>query len=376
RHHFGRRRRQRPDAEQHHQRKLKRQRHTGQQQHKDMSDSDRQPPLTIRMHERDNVAIVANDGGLPVGTVFPSGLTLREHVPQGHKVALVDLPSGSTVLRYNVPIGYAVRDIPAGSWVHERLLKMPSARELDNLPMATIKPEPLTPLEGYTFEGYRNADGSVGRRCILAITTSAQCVAGVVAFAVKRITEELLPRFPNVDDVVALEHTYGCGVAIDASDAIVPIRTLRNITLNPNFGGEVMVVSLGCEKLQHDRLLPPGTIPIVDERSIADVGVNAEPDLDLVVLQAEHHVGFMSMIESIMASALIHLERLNDRRREAVPASELVVGVQCGGSDAFSGVTANPAVGFCTDLLVRAGATVMFSEVTEVRDAIHELTGR
>jgi altronate dehydratase len=203
-----------------------------------------------------------------------------------------------------------------------------------------------------------------------------QCVAGVVDFAVKRIKEELLPRFPNVDDVVGLEHTYGCGVAIDAPDAIIPIRTLRNISLNPNFGGEVMVVSLGCEKLQPERLLPPGTIPIVDERSVADVGVNAEPDLDVIVLQGEKHVGYMSMIESIMASAMIHLERLNDRRRETVPASELVVGVQCGGSDAFSGVTANPAVGFCTDLLVRAGATVMFSEVTEVRDGIDQLTSR
>ena len=341
-----------------------------------MSDANRQPPLTIRMHDRDNVAIVANDGGLPAGTVFPSGLTLREHVPQGHKVALVDLPADVAVLRYNVPIGYAIRDIPAGSWVHERLLKMPAARELDNLPIATVRPAPLSPLDGYSFDGYRNADGSVGTRNILAITTTVQCVAGVVDFAVKRIKEELLPRFPNVDDVVGLEHTYGCGVAIDAPDAIVPIRTLRNISLKPNFGGEVMVVSLGCEKLQPERLLPPGTIPIVDERSVADVGVNAEPDLDVVVLQAEKHVGYMSMIESIMASAMIHLERLNDRRRETVPASELVVGVQCGGSDAFSGVTANPAVGFCTDLLVRAGATVMFSEVTEVRDGIDQLTSR
>ena len=341
-----------------------------------MSDAARQSPLTIRMHERDNVAIVANDGGLPAGTVFPSGLTLREHVPQGHKVALVDLPADSAVLRYNVAIGYAIRDIPAGSWVHERLLKMPAVRELDNLPIATVKPQPPSPLEGFTFEGYRNADGSVGTRNILAITTTVQCVAGVVDFAVRRIKDELLPRFPNVDDVVGLEHTYGCGVAIDAPDAIVPIRTLRNITLNPNFGGEVMVVSLGCEKLQPERLLPPGTIPIVDERSVADVGVNAEPDLDVVVLQSEHHVGYMSMIESIMATALVHLERLNDRRRETVPASELVVGVQCGGSDAFSGVTANPAVGFCTDLLVRAGATVMFSEVTEVRDGIDQLTSR
>src|SRR5437016_12072362 len=263
-----------------------------------MSISAQQPPLTIRMHERDNVAIVANDGGLSAGTTFPSGLTLPEHVPQGHKVALVDLAADSAVLRYNVAIGYAMRDIPAGSWVHERLLKMPSARELDNLPMATIKPEPLTPLEGYTFEGYRNADGSVGTRNILAITTTVQCVAGVVAFAVKRITEELLPRFPNVDDVVALEHTYGCGVAIDAADAIVPIRTLLHIPLNPNFGGEVMVVSLGCEKLQPDRLLPPGTIPIVDERSVADGGGHAEPVLDVVRLQDDKHVGFMSMIDS------------------------------------------------------------------------------
>jgi galactarate dehydratase len=256
------------------------------------------------------------------------------------------------------------------------LLQMPAARGLDNLPLATIKPVALPPLEGYTFEGYRNADGSVGSRNILAITTTVQCVAGVVEFAVKRIKEELLPRFPHVDDVVGLEHTYGCGVAIDAPDAVIPIRTLRNITLNPNFGGEVMVVSLGCEKLQPERLLPPGTIQIVDERNVADVGVNADAVLDVVCLQSEHHVGFMSMVDSIMQTALLHLERLDARRRETVPANELVVGVQCGGSDAFSGVTANPAVGFATDLLVRAGATVMFSEVTEVRDGIDQLTAR
>ena len=330
----------------------------------------------ILMHEADNVAIVVNDGGLRAGTVFASGLTLRDTVPQGHKVALSDLPQGGVVRRYNVPIGYALKDIPAGSWVHERLLDMPAARGLDNLPLATVRPAPLPPLEGYTFEGYRNADGSVGSRNILAITTTVQCVAGVVEFAVKRIKDELLPRFPNVDDVVGLEHSYGCGVAIDAPDAIIPIRTLRNITLNPNFGGEVMVVSLGCEKLQPERLLPPGTIQIVDERNVADVGVNAEATLDVVCLQSEHHVGFMSMIDSIMQAALLHLERLDARRRETVPASELVVGVQCGGSDAFSGVTANPAVGYCTDLLVRAGATVMFSETTEVRDGIDQLTSR
>ena len=333
-------------------------------------------PHTIRMDDRDNVAIVANDGGLAAGTALPSGLVLRDRVPQGHKVALTGLAAGAPVLRYGIAIGYALKDISAGSWVHERLLQMPEARGLDNLPMATVKPQPLPPLDGYTFEGFRNADGSVGTRNILAITQTVQCVAGVTDFAVQRIKAELLPKFANVDDVVALDHTYGCGVAIDAPGAEIPIRTLRNISLNPNFGGEVMLVSLGCEKLQPERLMPPGTIQIVDERSMADVGASADAPLDVTCLQDDAHVGFMSMVESIMRQAELHLERLNARQRETVPASELVVGVQCGGSDAFSGVTANPAVGFCTDLLVRAGASVMFSETTEVRDGIDQLTSR
>ena len=197
-------------------------------------------------------------------------------------------------------------------------------------------------------------------------------MAGVVDFAVQRIKAELLSRYPNVDDVVGLEHSYGCGVAIDAPDAIIPIRTLRNISLNPNFGGEVMIVSLGCEKLQPERLLPPGAIPITDQRA----GAPGDDKLDVVCLQDEEHIGFMSMIDAVMRQAKVHLERLNMRRRETCPASELVVGLQCGGSDAFSGVTANPAVGFASDLLVRAGATVMFSEVTEVRDGIDQLTSR
>ena len=214
------------------------------------------------MDERDNVAIVANDGGLPAGAAFATGLTLRERIPQGHKVALVDLPAGAPVRRYNVIIGHALEAIPAGGWVNEHRLRMPAARSLDDLPIATRQAPPLAPLEGHTFEGYRNADGTVGTRNILAITTTVQCVSGVVEYAVRRIKEELLPRYPNVDDVVGLEHTYGCGVAIDAPDAVVPIRTLRNISRNPNFGGEVMVVSLGCEKLQPSRLFPPASVPI------------------------------------------------------------------------------------------------------------------
>ena len=346
-------------------------------------------PLIIGMHAADNVAIVANDGGLPAGTVLPSGLVLRERIPQGHKVALVDLAEGDAVRRYDVPIGYALQALPAGSWVNEHRLKMPEARGLDDLPLATRAATALPALEGYTFEGYRNADGSVGTRNLLAITTTVQCVAGVVEVAARRIREQLLPNYPNVDGVVALEHSYGCGVAIDAPDAVIPIRTLRNISLNPNFGGELLVVSLGCEKLPPSRLMPPEFIPIrspsrgssesagASQSAGAQSHIPVEPEpLDVVCLQDAAHVGFMAMVDSIVARAEAHLQRLDARRRETCPASDLVVGVQCGGSDAFSGVTANPAVGFAADLLVRAGATVMFSENTEVRDAVAELTAR
>ncbi len=135
------------------------------------------------------------------------------------------MPAGEAVRRYDVAIGYALQDIAAGSWVHERLLRLPAARALEGLPIATKRLAPLPPLEGYSFEGYRNPDGSVGTRNILAITTTVQCVAGVLDFAVRRIKAELLPKYPNVDDVVGLEHGYGCGVAIDAPDAVMPIRT-------------------------------------------------------------------------------------------------------------------------------------------------------
>ena len=255
-------------------------------------------PRYILMHDNDNVAIVVNDGGLPAGAVFDGGLTLLEAVPQGHKVALRDVAKGEAVIRYNVTIGFAADDLPAGSWLNEQNVQMPDARELVNLPISTRLQPPAEPLEGYTFQGFRNPDGSVGTRNILAITTTVQCVSGVVEFAVKRIKEELLPKYPNVDDVVGLEHTCGCSVAIDAPGAMIPIRTLRNITLNPNFGGQAMVVSLGCEKLQPTRLFPKGSIPIQN-------GGGTEPAL--VCLQDAQHVGFMSMIDSIMRQAEANL---------------------------------------------------------------------
>ncbi|WP_334516694.1 galactarate dehydratase [Bradyrhizobium sp. AZCC 1693] len=317
-------------------------------------------PLYIRMHADDNVAIVANHGGLHPGAEFACGLRLVEQIPQGHKVALADIGEGEVIRRYGEVIGRAAAPISKGSWVKESLVQMPDAPSFDNLPTPNGGAIRLPPLEGYTFEGFRNADGSVGTRNILAISTSVQCVAGTVEFALDRIRKELLPKYPNVDDVVAITHAYGCGVAINAPGAAVPIRTLQNLARNPNFGGEVMIVGLGCEKLQPELLLPEG--------------MNA--DDEIMRMQDEGLTGFGEIVEDIVQMADARLKILNRRQRETCPASALVVGMQCGGSDAFSGVTANPALGFAADLLVRAGATVMFSEVTEVRDAIHLLTPR
>ena len=317
-----------------------------------------EPPRRIQVAPGDNVAIIVNSLGLPAGTAFSDGLVLNHFVPQGHKVALADIADGGDVIRYNEVIGTAKGAIARGDWINEDNVVMGTAPPLDQLEMATRPPPKPEPLTGYTFEGYRNPDGTVGTKNILAVSTSVQCVSGTMEYALKRIKAELLPKYPNVDDVVVLTHAYGCGVAINAPQAIVPIRTLQNLSANPNFGGEVLVVGLGCEKLVPERLLPKGQ------------------ETGTLRMQDEAFVGFGAMIDGIMAMVEGRLKVLDQRRRETVPASELIVGMQCGGSDAFSGLTANPALGYCADLLVRAGATVMFSEVTEVRDAIHLLTPR
>lgn len=317
----------------------------------------------IRVNQRDNVAVVVTEGGLPAGSHLDSFLVLAEAIPEAHKVALADLAAGDLIVRYGVPIGTANRAIARGCWVHEGLITPPDAPALENCPLSTAVPKPLPPLDGYTFEGYRNPDGTVATKNLLGISTTVQCVAATVDYAVKRIKAEILPRYPNVDGVVAITHPYGCGVAIDAPGAAIPIRTLRNLALHPNFGGEVMVVSLGCEKLQPVRLMPASALPVLE----------AEPS---VTVMQDVQTGFGEIVANIVALAEKKLARLNQRRRTTCPASDLAVGLQCGGSDAMSGVTANPAVGFAADLLVRAGATVMFSEVTEVRDAAHLLTAR
>jgi galactarate dehydratase len=317
-------------------------------------------PLYIRVHESDNAGVVVDPEGLKPGASNDTGFVAREAIPQSHKVALQAIERGEPVVRYGQTIGYANRSIDAGYWIREDALDTPPAPALEDLPISTAVPASLPVLDGFTFQGFRNSDGSVGTRNILGITTTVQCAAPTVDYAVRRIKQEILPRFPNVEDVVAITHGYGCGVAIDAPGAAIPIRTLKHISTHPNVSGMPLVVSLGCEKLQPSRLFS-SDLPILEDRNV-------------IRLQDEY--GFAESVAAILRVAESRLAELNRRRRETCAAANLSVGLQCGGSDAFSGVTCNPAVGFAADLLVRAGATVFFSEVTEVRDAVHLLTPR
>ena len=312
---------------------------------------------TIQITERDNVAIAVQE--VKQGTEIMPGIVTLSDIPQGHKIALHDIPRDGAIIRYGVELGYALDPIAKGQWINEHMLRLPTPPGLDDMPygvnIRTDLPEP--PVK--TWLGYRNPEGGyAGTRNILGIQTTVQCVQGVLDVAVERIRKEILPKYPNVDDVVAVNHAYGCGVAINAPEAKVPIRALRNLCHHPNFGGQLMVVALGCEKLTVDMLVDPE---------------NNTPE-NVIVLQ--DNKGFEANISAIMAMAEKKLAVLNERRREELPLSDLLVGLQCGGSDAFSGVTANPSAGYAADMLVSGGATVLFSEVTEVRDGVHLIAER
>jgi len=322
-------------------------------------------PLFIKVAAADNVGIIVAAEGVLCGAQDPSGLVIRERIPQSQKIALANIEASEPIVRYGQTIGYANRDIEAGAWVRGEFLDLPTAPRLDEAALATAVPAPLPPLDGFTFAGFKNPDGSVGTRNILGIVTTVQCVAPTVDYAARRIKAEILPHFPNVDDVVAVTHGYGCGVAINAAGAAIPISTLKHIGLHANFAGQPLIVSLGCEKLQPARLFESIILEPVSPALAAG---------NVIRLQDER--GFAASVSAIMEAAEKRLTELNRRRREPVPAAHLSVGLQCGGSDAFSGVTCNPAVGFAADLLVRAGASVFFSEVSEVRDAVHLLTPR
>ena len=315
-------------------------------------------PLYIKVKDEDNVAIAVHD--IAAGTEVMPNVIAREEIPQSHKIALTHIAQGQAIVRYGVVLGHARQDIPQGSWINEHMLDLPHSPDLENMPYGThlVPEEQLPDPPRRTWLGYRNAHGPAGTRNLLGIVTTVQCAAGVVNAAVERIRRELLPKYPNVDGVVAMNHPYGCGVAIKAREAKVPIRAVANWIRHPNFGGELMVVALGCEKLTFDMVLPPEDITPENTLTLQD------------------YPGHDAMMKALLDMADRKLARLNRRRREELPLSELVVGMQCGGSDAFSGLTANPSAGYASDMLVKGGATVMFSEVTEVRDGVHLLAAR
>ncbi|MCH4170802.1 MAG: UxaA family hydrolase [Lactobacillus sp.] len=305
----------------------------------------------VKMRDRDNVAIALHD--IKAGTAIEGGITANHDIPQAHKIALIPIPKGESVIRYGVVLGYAKEDILAGDWINEDSLNLPASPDLNELEYGIDIHEKLPEPSVRTFMGYDNPDSEyAGTRNILGIQTTVQCVVGILNVAVQQMKTELLPKYPNVDDIVVISHAYGCGVAIDAPEAKIPIRAVKNIMKNPNFGGQLMVVGLGCEKLTPDKVMDPDDIN----------------DDNFILLQ-DHH-GFENILKAIKTMAEKKLKILNQRQRVELPLSKLSVGMQCGGSDAFSGVTANPAAGYASDMLVNAGATVMFSEVTEVRDGV------
>ena len=314
---------------------------------------------TVQIKPEDNVAIAVRE--IPKGTEIQPGLTALQDIPQAHKIALTDIPKDAAIIRYGVTLGYALDFIPKGSWINEHMLRLPTPPSLDDMPFGTNIRTDLPEPPVKTWKGYRNPEGGyAGTRNYLGIQTTVQCVEGTLNVAIDRIRRELLPKYPNVDDVVPINHAYGCGVAINAPEAKVPIRALRNICHHPNFGGQFMLVALGCEKFTVDRF--------------CEWWPELNTPENVIVMQ--EHKGYSAIMDAILEMAEKKLQILNERKREELPVSELTVGMQCGGSDAFSGITANPTAGYAADLLVSAGGTVMFSEVTEVRDGVQYIAER
>ncbi|MDR1862292.1 MAG: UxaA family hydrolase [Treponema sp.] len=311
----------------------------------------------IKLNENDNVAIPVED--VRRGATLADGFIALCDIPQGHKIALSDLRKGDAVIRYGVRLGFLKQEVKRGSWINEYMLDLPAPPDLDSMPCADNIKKDLPEAPRKTFEGFEiEGEQYAGTRNILGIMTTVQCVTGILNVAVEKMKRELLPKYPNVDDIVALNHAYGCGVAINARESHIPICSLKNLVHNPNFGGEIFMVGLGCEKLTIDKLLEP-------EENTAE---------NVIILQ--NYGGFQKIMDVLMKMAGVKLKKLNERKRATLPLEKLCVGMQCGGSDAFSGVTANPAAGYSSDLLVSAGATVLFSELTEVRDGVHFIASR
>jgi altronate hydrolase len=306
---------------------------------------------TVRLSDQDNV--VTAIAALEVGQEDAIQL-----IPRGHKMATTDIARGAPVYKYAQVIGYAAEDIAKGAHVHTHNLEF---RNVDMEYEFSTNLRPVAPATKQdTFMGYRRANGRVGTRNYVAVLTSVNCSATAARMIAAHFTPDKLARYPNVDGVVAFVHGTGCGMAGSGDGFEALQRVMWGYARNPNVGA-VLMAGLGCEMNQIDWLieaygLTPG--PLFQSMNIQDVG-GLRKTIDLGIKK----------IEAI-------LPMVNLSEREECPASELMVALQCGGSDAWSGVTANPAVGYACDLLVAQGGTGVLAETPEIYGAEHLLTAR
>jgi altronate hydrolase len=309
----------------------------------------------IRLHPNDNVVVAA--ARIPAGVeVRSEGLRSLEAVPFGHKIATRLIPAGAPVLKYGQAIGVATRDILAGAHVHVQNLDVSDLRLAAEVAHPTPRQEPPR-----HFMGFRRADGRVGVRNYVGVLTSVNCsatVARLIAEAADR--SGLLDDYPNVDGVIPITHTSGCGMAGDGEGFDMLRRTLWGTAANPNFGA-MMLVGLGCEVIQTGRFAK-------------DYGLAGRDDFQAFTIQDVG--GTRKAVEQGLERLKEMLPLANAHQRTEVPASEIVLGLQCGGSDGWSGVTSNPALGDACDRLTALGATVILSETPEIYGAEHLLYAR
>jgi altronate hydrolase len=320
-----------------------------------VSDSLLEDSSAVRLHPSDNVVVAARR--MTAGTrLAREHVTLGENIPSGHKIATVAIPAGAAVRKYGQVIGVATRDIAAGAHVHVQNLAMSDLREAAGKQEAWRHNQ-----EPRSFDGYRRADGRVGVRNYLGVLTSVNCSATVarhIAEAAKK--SGLLDDFPNIDGIVPITHASGCGMAGSGEGFEILRRTLWGTAANANFGA-VLLVGLGCETMQIARLK--------DEYGLAEGGAFQSFTIQDVG-------GTRKAIDEGLARLREMLPSVNAVQRSEVPASEIILGLQCGGSDAWSGVTSNPALGNASDRLAALGATVLLSETPEIYGAEHLLYAR
>ena len=320
----------------------------------------------IIVNPADNVAVVKAETRSGLVVQLPSGepVVLSEAVPPGHRFAIREIPSGEFVRQYGQPIGTSL-GIAKGEWVtHANMTDdVPVVRDLPE-GISNPAPDLLPAHEVATFRGFRRPDGRVGTRNFVLIVPTSMC-ASHEATQISMMAEFMhysRERFPNVDGVVAIPHNKGCGCQ-DGSTLDVMMRTLANYADHPNVGG-VILMDLGCEKTNLtyvEKYLTRRESPILKPMfkiGIQDVG------------------GTQAAIELGLKEVERMLPQVNECVREEFPVSELVLGVKCGSSDGFSGISANPALGHCSDMLVRSGGTVLLTEVPEFCGAEHILAAR